>query len=86
MAVKGIAYARAGRQQEAERIAADLPSPLQAEVFAGLGDKDRVFEALDRSIPLGGPRLGRELMFPEFSMLRGDPRLKALRNNVGLPE
>jgi hypothetical protein len=30
--------------------------------------------------------MGGELVFPEFAFLRGDPRLKALRKNAGLPE
>jgi hypothetical protein len=35
---------------------------------------------------LGSFRLGRALTFPEFALLRGDPRLKGLRKKVGLPE
>jgi hypothetical protein len=31
-------------------------------------------------------RIAQELNFPEFALLRGDPRLKALRKTVGLPE
>jgi hypothetical protein len=85
-AVLGVAYAQAGRGSEAERIAAELPSPLQAEVFAALGDKGRAFDALNRSIPLGGTRVGRELNLPEFAFLRGDPQMKTLRRMVGLPE
>ncbi len=85
-AVLGVAYAQAGRRSEAERIAAELPSPLQAEVFAALGDKGRAFDALNRSIPLGGTRVGRELNYPEFAFLRGDPQMKTLRRLVGLPE
>jgi hypothetical protein len=30
--------------------------------------------------------MGRELTFPELALLRGDPRVKALRKKVGLPE
>jgi tetratricopeptide (TPR) repeat protein len=46
----GHAYARAGRREEAEKLAADVSSnPFQqAVIFAGLGDKDRTLEALDR--------------------------------------
>jgi Flp pilus assembly protein TadD len=83
----GYAYALAGRREDAERIAALQPRAIeQAEVFVGLGDKDRAFEALDRAIPLGPVRIGRALTFPEFAPLRGDLRLKALRKRVGLPE
>jgi TolB-like protein/Flp pilus assembly protein TadD len=84
----GYAYARAGRREEAEKVAADVsPNPFnQALVFAGLGDKDRTLEALDRMTVLGPFRVGRALTFPEFSLLRGDLRVKALRKKVGLPE
>jgi TolB-like protein/Tfp pilus assembly protein PilF len=85
----GYTYARAGRRAEAEKIAALEPEPGpmgQARIFAGLGDKDRAFETLDRAIPTGPVRIGRDLTFPEFAPLRGDPRLKALRKKVGLPQ
>ena len=84
----GYAYAKAGRREEAERVAADIaPNPFnQALVFAGLGDKDRTLDALERMDVLGPVRIGRALTFPEFSFVRGDPRVKALRKKVGLPE
>jgi serine/threonine-protein kinase len=85
----GYAYARAGRREEAEKMAADVSlDPIQqATIFAGLGDKDRAFEALDRAVPLGPVRMGRDILNkPEFSLLRGDPRVKAVRKKVGLPE
>jgi hypothetical protein len=84
----GYAYARAGRREEAEKLAAALsPNPfLQVLIFAGLGDKDRTFQALDRFASQGPVRVGRALTFPELALLRGDPRLTALRKKVGLPE
>jgi TolB-like protein/tetratricopeptide (TPR) repeat protein len=83
----GYAYARAGRREDAERMAANQPLPIeQAKIFVGLGDKDRAFEALNRAIPMGPVRIGRDLQWPEFAPLRGDPRLKALRRRVGLPD
>jgi TolB-like protein/Tfp pilus assembly protein PilF len=83
----GYAFARAGRRAEAEKLAATLVSPFQqALIFAGLGDKDRTIEALDRMTNLGALRLGRTLHYPELALVRGDPRLKALRKKVGLPE
>jgi serine/threonine-protein kinase len=84
----GVAYAKAGRRDDAERVAAIVPRPLtKAVIFAALGDKDRAFEALDRMVPLGPIRIGRDVMIsPRFAMLRGDPRLTALRRKVGLPD
>jgi TolB-like protein len=86
-AALGVAYARTGRRDDAERIARSQGNPLaQAEIFVALGDKDRAFEALERAIPLGPVRIGRDLTYPGFAPLRGDPRVKALRKKVGLPE
>ena len=85
----GYAYARAGRREDAEKLAANSPSqnPFnQALIFAGLGDKDRTFEALDRAVSGGPFRMGRTLTWPELALLRGDPRVKVLRKKVGLPE
>ena len=86
--ILGCAYARAGRREEAEKLAADRSlSPFnQARTFACLGDKDRTFEALDRAAAAGPVRMGRMLRFQGYSQLRGDPRMKALRKKVGLPE
>ena len=84
----GVAYAKAGRREDAERVAAIVPRlQAKARIFAALGDKDRTFEALDRGVPLGPIRMGRDVLIsPAFALLRGDPRLKALRNKVGLPD
>ena len=84
----GHALGRAGRRAEAEQlIATSAQHPFQqALIFAGLGDKDRTFEALDRMAVQGPVRIGRTLTYPEFSLIRGDPRVKALRQKVGLPQ
>ena len=84
----GYAYARAGRREEAEELATAMPRNNfnEALIFAGLGDKDRTFEALDRMTQLGPFRVGRMLTFPELALLRGDPRVKDLRKKAGLPK
>lgn len=73
------------------RVAVNTARPARfaskAQIFAALGDKDRAFELLDRMVPRGPARIGRDfLISPNFAFLRGDPRLKVLRRNVGLPE
>jgi tetratricopeptide (TPR) repeat protein len=83
----GYAYARSGRREEAEKMAsASQYANEQALIFAGLGDKDRTLEALDRMGALGPARVGHYLNFPQLEFLRGDRRVKALRKKVGLPE
>ena len=84
----GYAYARAGRRDEAEKLAIEIaPNPFnEALVFAGLNDKARTLEALERMAMLGPLRVGRALAFPEFAFVRGDPRVKTLRKSVGLPD
>jgi len=79
---------------EAEKLMAEAPAldpdrrgPFQfALAFAGLGDRDRTLEQLERLARVGPVRMGFTLNSPEFAFLRGDPRVKALRNRLGLPE
>jgi tetratricopeptide (TPR) repeat protein len=82
------AYGRAGRRNDAETLAAPERGHLLQRVlaYAGLHDKDRTIEALDRMAVLGPVRLGRTLTFPELAFISGDPRLRALRKKVGLPD
>ncbi|MBI1872908.1 MAG: tetratricopeptide repeat protein [Acidobacteria bacterium] len=87
-ALLGYAYGRGSRREQAEKLAAaSSQNPFnQAVISAGLGDKDRAFEALDRAAVAGPFRIGRALTWPELALLRRDPRLKALRKKVGLPQ
>jgi tetratricopeptide (TPR) repeat protein len=86
----GCAYARLGRREEAESLAPrENGGEGGAEIFSCLGDKDRVFEILDRNSIVGPIRMGYFLLRVDRAnrgLLRGDPRLKALRKKVGLPE
>ena len=82
----GYAYARSGRRDNAEKLAIDLSPTQQALIFAGLGDKERALEALNRMAVVGPVRMGSILSLPELALLRGDPRVKALRHKVGLPQ
>jgi TolB-like protein/Flp pilus assembly protein TadD len=84
----GYALARAGQREEAQRMVADPKGPNEeALIYAGLGDKDRTIDALERMAARGAQRAGQYLYSPELSsLLAGDPRLPALRKVIGLPE
>ena len=61
--------------------------PFQyARAFAGLGEKEQTIERLENMANLGPVLLGRDLTYPEYALVRGDPRVKDLRKKVGLPE
>ena len=88
------AHAKAGRREQAKTLVAaaamrypNRRGPFQyALVFAGLGDKDRTIEQLQRMADVGPVRMGFTLNSPEFAFLGGDSRVKSLRKQVGLPE
>ena len=85
----GCAYAHSGRREEAEKVFAATKDISRTLILACLGDKDRLFEALDHDAAVGPIRMGSVLGRVDREspgLLRGDPRLKALRKKVGLPE
>lgn len=83
----GYAYGKAGRRDDAERLAAADADPYnRALIFAGIGDRERTLQALEGMAALGPVRLGRDLNYPEFDFVRGDPRARELRKKMGLPE
>src|SRR5262249_33335936 len=82
----GYAYARTSRREEAERMAVGTNPFNQAVIFASLGDRERALEAMERSTAAGPFRVGRQFTWPELALIRNDPRMKALRKKVGLPE
>jgi tetratricopeptide (TPR) repeat protein len=88
------AYGKTGRRDEVERLSAAAPLAYPnrhghfqyALVYAGLKDKDRTIDQLENWAGVGPVRVGSTLTAPEFAFVRGDPRVKALRRKVGLPE
>lgn len=84
----GYIHAISGRRAEAEAIAAKssaLPQ-RQAMIYAGLGDKDRAFEALERLAALNPRHALMYLTYPELASLRDDPRVSMMRQRYGLPQ
>ena len=83
----GYIYAMAGRRSEAERLVrrhAGYPY-REAVIYAGLGNKDRAFEALNQVAVNEPQRVPLALSYPEFAVLRDDPRFAALRKRFQLP-
>lgn len=92
--VLGWALTRAGRRDEAlqvvdgliERSRREYVSPyFIAMIYAGLGDNDRAFEWLDKTV-------AERSYFPawvqagaDLEQLRGDPRFAEMARKVGLP-
>jgi TolB-like protein len=86
-AALGCAYARLGQREDAERLVNETDNG--AQIFSCLGDKNGVFEILDHMSAVGPIRMGYFLLRVDRwnrGLLRGDPRLNALRKKVGLPE
>lgn len=74
------AYLRAGRRAEVERMAKTHVEPYRlALIHAALGNIDRTFEDLSRAAETVPHRVAELLTYPEMRLLRGDPRLAALR-------
>ena len=87
----GHMLARAGQREEANRILADLLARRDrtgsgafeiAMVDAGLGDLDKTFAWLDRSVD--DYSISSMIMGPTFEDVRRDPRFARLRERLGL--
>ena len=88
-----IAYARAGRQQDAERVVAELTSrahksyvPPAAFVaaYTGVGDVERAFAALERAYEERSNLVRSLKVLPILDPLRPDPRFADLLRRTGL--
>lgn len=86
------AYALAGDRGEANQLLHELlkdnqVSPYYIAVgFAGLDDKDRAFEFLERAYREQASMLQYLKIQPTLETLRPDPRFRALAKRIGLPD
>ncbi len=87
LASMGRAYGASGKPDEARKILQELaarakqryvPSYQIALVHAGLGDKDKAFEYLEKAFEERSTLLTYLKMDPRFDSLRGDPRYQAM--------
>ena len=95
-AMSGLAYAyaSAGRKREAEEILAKLtkrsaeryiPAYDFAVVYAGLGDKEKVFEWLEKAYLERSSWLVHVKWDERFERYRSDPRFTHLLRRIGVP-
>ena len=92
LAYLGQAYARAGRQDEAQKILAHLREEAKSRyvsgysmalMFMGLGDKEQAIDALERAYREGaGNDLFTIRVDPMLDDLRGQPRFEALAEKI----
>jgi adenylate cyclase len=84
----GYLYAVSGRRAEAEALAEAFPaSPSrQMLIYAGLGDAERTMVALEKTATDNWWRAATWMHRPELTLLRGHPRVVALKRRLGLPE
>jgi tetratricopeptide (TPR) repeat protein len=81
------AYHRLGLREDVERLVNENKNDhpyRQALVYAGIGDKERTFEALDRAVDLVPARTALLLVEPQLDFLRNDPRFDQLRRRLNL--
>ena len=84
---RAYAYIKADRRADAERLAIENAQyPYRAAIiYAALEDRDRAFEALERTTEREPQRVPLLLTWPEMAPLRDDPRLTLIKKRFGLP-
>jgi len=91
----GHAYALQGKRREAEKIIAELKDQSKqkyvssyqvAVIYAGLGERDRALEWLEKAYEERSTLLAYFEMDPRLDPLRGEPRFQALLRRMNFPE
>jgi tetratricopeptide (TPR) repeat protein len=91
----GESYIKLGKLAEAHAIVKELEEKYAkreasagfiAWLYAGLGEKEKVFPWLEKALKDNNGNLDRLEEAPEFEFLRGDPRFKDLLRRMRLPE
>ena len=91
----GYVYAAAGKRAEAIEKIKELEEKYTrkqavgqyvAAIYAGLGDKNKAFEWLEKDFQARNGKLVEVRWQVQFETLRDDPRYKDLLKRMGLPE
>lgn len=91
----GYVYAVSGKRTEANAVIKELEANYArkeavgqdvADVYAGLGEKDKAFEWLEKDFQARNGRLAEVRWQIAFEPLRDDPRFKDLLRRMNLPE
>jgi tetratricopeptide (TPR) repeat protein len=94
LATLGYVYARAGRRAEAEQVLAELQQRSKtkyvaaldfAVVYAGFGDKEQMFNWLDKAYLERSTWLVHLKWDDRFAEFHTDPRFTTLLRRMGLP-
>jgi TolB-like protein/Flp pilus assembly protein TadD len=92
--IRGYAYAKSGRRREAEEVLTKFREiekqeyvihGFTAAIFAALGDKDKAFAELDKSVELRDSWIKWIKSDVMFDPLRDDPRFKEILKRLNLP-
>ena len=90
----GHAYGRLGRTDDAKKVISELEQKFAAKtadakdiavVYAGLGEKDKAFEWLEKAFQYRSFHLTTLNIEPLFDPLHDDPRWSDLKGRVGIP-
>jgi tetratricopeptide (TPR) repeat protein len=91
----GYVYAATGKRAEAIALIKELEGKYErkeaigqfiAAAYSGLGEKDKVFEWLEKDLEARNGKLVEVRWQVQFETLHDDPRYKELLKRMGLPE
>lgn len=91
----GFIYAKAGKRQQALELISQFKSAaathyvdayMVAAIYAGLSDKDRALEWLNKGVAQRSANMVFVKIDPFFEDLHADPRFSDLVRRMGLPE
>jgi hypothetical protein len=89
----GLGYALTGREAEARAVLDELQDGVShayvsptglAQIYVGLGEKDRALDSLERACDERDPWALWNKVNPVFESVRSEPRFRALLRRVGL--